>query len=68
MTFGDRHSEYLWLTVQLFGNPGVMAKDVWDKCDDEAQEMMLESLRKPLRERQEREQRYLELQGVGGAW
>ena len=52
MKFADRHSEYLWLTAQLFGGKGAMLKGVWDARTPDVQEDMLDQLRKPLRERQ----------------
>ncbi len=67
MTFASTHEEYLWLTKQLFGESGQMAKEVWENCAPDFQEDMLEQLRIPLRQRFEQETRYQAIR-QGDAW
>lgn len=65
--FATTHSEYLWLTAQLFGEFGAMQKAVWDQCEPDVQESMLEQLRKPLREQRELSAKYEQIRG-GDVW
>jgi hypothetical protein len=67
VTFADTHSEYLWLRAQLGYEPGGIVKEVWDGCDAESQQNMLEQFRAPLRAIQAREAVYAKIR-QGDAW
>lgn len=50
--FCDAYAEYRWLRKQHgWYAEGGMIRSVWEKCEPEAQEGMLEQLRAPLRKR-----------------
>lgn len=50
MTFEDTYAEYKWLRVELGLYPeGGMIRKVWEGCEPDAQENMLEQLRKSAR-------------------
>lgn len=53
-----RHEQYRELTRQLFGEPGQMIESVWNGCEIDVQENMLEQLREGIRERDKELERF----------